>query len=98
MLQLFSIFINLLDMPEISRFFGIIIYMYVREHEPPHFHANYQGYRSIWSIENSNIIVGGVPPRIQKYVRQWAELHKEELLKNWERCKNNEQPIKIPTL
>jgi Domain of unknown function (DUF4160) len=72
--------------------------MYVREHEPPHFHANYQGFRSVWSIEDCNIIVGELPPRIERLVKQWAELYRENLITNWERCKNNEQPLKIPSL
>jgi hypothetical protein len=85
-------------MPEICRFLKIIIYMYPRDHEPPHFHAHYQGYRSAWSINDLQIIAGSLPPRIEKIVRQWAFARRDELQDNWKRCQNDEQPRKIAPL
>lgn len=72
--------------------------MYVDDHAPPHFHAHYQGYRSMWSIEDVSILAGKLPPRIETLVRWWALERKEELKENWTRCENAEQPQKIPPL
>jgi hypothetical protein len=80
-------------MPEICRFYGIVIYMYFDDHEPPHFHANYQGFKSAWSITNLSVIAGSLPPRIENLVRKWAFEHRKDLEENWERCKN-EQTLK----
>ena len=85
-------------MPEISRFLGIIIYMYLQDHEPPHFHAHYQGYRSVWSIQDNSLIAGNLPPRIARLVKLWGEAHKQELMNNWELRSQNEQPKRINPL
>ena len=69
-------------MPEISRFLGIIIKMYFKDHNPPHFHVTY----------------GSLPPRIHSYVIEWSLLHKTELLKNWEKAKKLKNPNKIKPL
>ncbi len=69
-------------MPEISRFLGIIIFMNFNEHNPPHFHAKYGEYQIIIQIEDG-IIEGIFPKRALKHVIEWYELHKEELLENW---------------
>lgn len=70
-------------MPEISRFFGIVIQMYFNEHNPPHFHVRYNDHRAQIEIENFVVIDGYLPPRALKLVNEWANLHKEELRKNW---------------
>lgn len=70
-------------MPEISRFFGIILCMYVNEHGKPHFHAYYQG--SEISVEiASGAVTGEFPPRVLGFVQEWRALHREELLISWE--------------
>jgi Domain of unknown function (DUF4160) len=71
-------------MPSVSRFLGIIIYFYYREHNPPHFHAVYGEFEAEILIEDLSIDVGYLPPRVLGLVTEWASLHKTELLKNWE--------------
>ncbi len=69
-------------MPEISRFLGIIIYMVYNDHSPAHFHARYGDYKISVEIE-TGIIEGKFPKRALNAVMEWYELHKEELLENW---------------
>ena len=71
-------------MPEISRFLGIIISMYFDEHNPPHFHAQYNEYRASMDIKDLNITVGSLPAKVRGLVEEWAELHRDELLLMWE--------------
>jgi len=70
-------------MPEISRFYGIIIRMYYSDHNPPHFHAEYQGYKAEYDIQSLKIIIGDLPRRAHTMILEWASLHREELLNNW---------------
>jgi hypothetical protein len=70
-------------MPEISRFLGIIIAMYHREHGPPHFHAVYGEYQITVQIE-TGIVSGQFPKRALRHVLEWLDLHAEELRANWE--------------
>ena len=72
-------------MPEISRFLGIIISMYFDEHNPPHFHIQYNEFRASMDIINLNLIVGSLPARVRGLVEEWAELHRNELLIMWEK-------------
>ena len=71
-------------MPEISRFLGIIISMYFDEHNPLHFHVQYNDYRASMDIRNLNITVGSLPAKVRGLVEEWAELHRDELLLMWE--------------
>jgi len=66
-------------MPEISRFLGIVIAMYFKEHGPPHFHAKYGGQRAGFSIEDLRLIEGKLPQRVVSLVLGWAFQHREEL-------------------
>ena len=78
-------------MPIISSFFGIVIRMFYRDHEPPHFHAVYGEYEA--SIEIEPIVIhGSLPPTAQRLVVEWASLHKAELLENW-RLAREGQPL-----
>jgi len=70
-------------MPEISRFLGIVISMYYNEHNPPHFHAKYGNYEITVQIE-SGIVKGRFPKRALRFVLDWYDLHKEELLQDWQ--------------
>ena len=72
-----------LQMGEISRFFGIIIQMYGEDHNPPHFHVTYGEYRAIIEIQSGESIQGLLPSKQLKYVQVWADIHKEELLENF---------------
>ena len=76
-------------MPELSRFYGIIIYMFAKDHNPPHFHAKYGDYIGIIDIKTADIIEGELPRRALRLVQDWAELHKDELMKNWESAQSN---------
>ena len=84
-------------MPEISRFYGIIIYMYMSEHNPPHFHVWYENYKAIITIKDG-IITGSLPGRALNLVYEWLDIHKDELLENWNRLANFETPQKIEPL
>ncbi|HLP18632.1 MAG TPA: DUF4160 domain-containing protein [Bacteroidota bacterium] len=70
-------------MPEISRFFGIIIAMFYKEHNPPHFHARYGDNKVEIDIQTLSILAGGLPPRAMGLVIEWASLHKAELMADW---------------
>lgn len=70
-------------MPEISRFLGIIIRMFVKEHNPPHFHAFYGDDAAIFSIDTGQMIQGEFPRNQATFVTAWAIIHKEELMNNW---------------
>ncbi len=87
-------------MPTISMFFGIIIRMYLgkKEHNPPHFHAYYQEFKGTFDIEKCSLIDGNIPVKQKKLIEAWAELHKEELLADWNLAVNNELPYKIEPL
>ncbi len=85
-------------MPEISRFFGIIIRMYYREHGDPHFHAEYGEHKAVINIETLAMMSGNLPPRAYALVAEWALLHKSELRKEWERARNQEKLEKIAPL
>jgi hypothetical protein len=84
--------------PEISRFFGIVIYMYFREHEPPHFHAVYGDNEALISIDTSALLSGWLPPRAMGLVIEWASLHRDELKNNWEKIRHHDRPEKIQPL
>ncbi len=72
-------------MPPISSFYGIIIFMYWRDHNPPHFHAKYGDEEVIIGINDFSIINGWFPPRALALVVEWASIHKNELIENWEK-------------
>ena len=85
-------------MPEISRFYGIIIAMFFDDHNPPHFHARYAGKKVAIEIESLRILEGSLPPRALGLVIEWASQHKVALRDNWELTKKNLQPQKIEPL
>ena len=82
-------------MPQISRFFGIIISMYFEDHNPPHFHAQYGEDECLISIRDLVVIQGKIPSRALGMVIEWAVLHQDELLVNWEKAINLEPLSKI---
>ncbi|HNT76456.1 MAG TPA: DUF4160 domain-containing protein [Anaerolineae bacterium] len=85
-------------MPEVSRFFGIVIRMYFDEHLPPHFHAIYAGREVQIGIDPIQILEGKLPHRAISMVIEWAALHQRELLNNWERLRRDQQAVKIEPL
>ncbi len=79
-------------MPELSRFLGIVIGMFFREHGVPHFHAVYGEHEISVEVETGRIH-GAFPPRALKLVIEWNALHQSELLENWQLAKQR-QPLK----
>jgi hypothetical protein len=85
-------------MPEISRFFGIVIAMYFDEHNPPHFHAVYGSEKAQIRIDPPGLLKGRLSPRALSLVMEWAVLHREELLDAWDQCDSGRQPRRIEPL
>ena len=81
-------------MPEVSRFFGIVIFMNYNDHLPPHFHARYQEQEVTVDIE-TGLVTGKMSKRALRLVFEWMESHQEELLRNWDRARTREalEPI-----
>ena len=77
-------------MPEISRFYGIVVTMFYSDHEPPHFHVRYSGHKAIVTIDDLVVLRGTLPSRALALVREWARLHTGELEENWRRARKNE--------
>lgn len=84
-------------MPAISMFYGIIIYMYVDDHNPPHFHARYQDYEALFDLEGE-LLEGSMPRNQQKLISAWAVVHKDELEANWRLAKDKQPLYKINPL
>lgn len=85
-------------MPIISSFYGIIIRMFFDEHAPPHFHVQYAEFKAVVDIRKLEIKEGKLPRRAQELVLDWAELHQNALLENWNLCLSKQQPNKLPPL
>lgn len=84
--------------PEISRFLGIVITMYYDDHAPPHFHARYGDAKARFAIDSIEILSGGLPPRAQRLVQDWARVHRAALVRNWGHAKHQEPLEPIPPL
>ena len=85
-------------MPEISRFFGIVIQMYPLDHLPPHFHALYAGAAALVGIRPVALLHGSLSPRVLALIVEWAARHQEELLANWDRLRRGQPAEPIPPL
>ena len=85
-------------MPEICRFYGIIIRMYYDDHNPPHFHAFYGGDEAWININTLAVFSGSLPARALGLVIEWASMHQDELRRDWELAKNQQKPEKIKPL
>ena len=88
-------------MPELSRFFGIIIRMYAEvegPHHLPHFHAYYQDDLAVFTIDPVNLIAGSLPRRQLRFVEAWAELHQAELMNDWQLLQAGQRPVPIAPL
>jgi hypothetical protein len=71
------------EKPETARFFGITVQMYYNDHEPPHFHVRYSGQKALIGIETGALLQGDLSPRARGLVTEWASLHREELMEDW---------------
>ena len=88
-------------MPTISMFYGILISLLYEDndrHHLPHFHARYQNYKASIAIDDGRILAGGLPPRQLKLVQAWVELHRDELLADWDLAVAGEELFRIPPL
>jgi hypothetical protein len=70
-------------LPEISRFYGIVVQMYYADHDPPHFHVRYSGQKALIAIETLSLLRGALSPRALALVLEWAALHQTELMEDW---------------
>jgi hypothetical protein len=85
-------------MPVISSFFGIKVTMYWDDHNPPHFHVEYGDNKAIVLIIDNVVLEGGLPNRQLKMILAWAELHREELIGNWNLARLGQPLLEIPPL
>lgn len=88
-------------MPTISMFYGIVIYLYFldnQKHNMPHFHAKYQGQTAAVSIVDGEVLEGGIPSAKMKLVQAWLEIHREDLMADWELAVNGMSPFNIEPL
>ena len=85
-------------MPEISLFYGIRVMMFYDDHNPPHFHAEYNGHKALIDIDKGCVIKGSLPSRQLKLILAWSVIHQDELMQNWELSKDGLQLNKIAPL
>ena len=85
-------------MPEISRFYGIIISMYYDDHNPPHFHARYGKDKGVIEIASIRLLEGQLPPRVLGMIVEWTVQHQLELMNNWNAMQDDRPPRKIRPL
>lgn len=85
-------------MPQISFFLGIVIRMFYRDHNPPHFHAVYAEYEGLIDINKLELIGGSLPPRVLGLVIEWTALHQKELLDNWNKARLQQPLLQIAPL
>jgi hypothetical protein len=88
-------------MPLISSFYGILIYMYwldTKQHHLPHIHAEYAGSEAVFSIAESDLLEGSMPPRQTRLIQAWIEIHREELMADWTLAIRGESLVKIDPL
>lgn len=88
-------------MPVISMFYGIIVYLYFadnRRHKKPHIHVSYQDSEAVLALPEGNVLEGSLPSNKMKLVHAWLEIHKDELVADWELAASGQQPYKIEPL
>ena len=88
-------------MPVISMFYGIIIHLYFsdnRRHKKPHIHVTYQNTEAVISLPDGNVLEGSFPSAKMKLVQAWLEIHRDELMADWELAASGQQPYKIEPL
>lgn len=88
-------------MPTISMFYGIVVYMYLmdnKQHHLPHIHTRYQDMKASISILDGNLLDGDIPPAKLRLVQAWIEIHREELMADWELAISGEPPFKVAPL
>ena len=89
------------SVPELSRFFGIVIRMFVEaggQHHRPHFHAFHQENAAVFAVDTIECLGGSLPTAPQRLVEAWAEIHRAELQQDWELLQSGQPPFKIEPL
>jgi len=88
-------------MPVISMFYGIIVHLYFvdnRRHKKPHIHVSYQESEAVLALPDGDVLDGSLPANKMKLVQAWMELHRDELLADWDLAVSGQQPYKIEPL
>jgi Domain of unknown function (DUF4160) len=85
-------------MPRLSQFYGIAIYMFYRDHSPPHFHAIYGEYEAVFQIATGTVLAGRLPRRARVLVEDWLVLHRAELQQDWDLAAANQPLLPVPPL
>ena len=85
-------------MPRLSEFYGIVVYMYWRDHNPPHFHAIYGDEEALVKIADGTFFAGSLPRTAARLVAEWTELHRDELTANWQRAQAPEPLLPVEPL
>ena len=88
-------------MPTISMFYGILVSIFYGDddhHHTPHVHARYQGSKASVAIEDGRVLAGDLPPTKLRMLRVWMDIHREELLADWELSKSGDEPFRIRPL
>ena len=88
-------------MPTISMFYGIIVRMYMldtKQHHLPHIHVEYAEFDAVFQIPDGNLLEGDLPTKQFKLVQAWIEIHKEDLMVDWELAVQGDEPFRIPPL
>lgn len=85
-------------MAELSRFFGIVIRMHFNDHEPAHFHAFYAEHEALVAIASLEVVRGWLPRRALALVLEWADLHRDDLRRNWSRARQGKPVATIAPL
>lgn len=83
-------------MPTISIYFGCVVQMYWRDHEPAHIHVWYQGREALVAIDSGKVIAGALPKAALKIIQDWVRSRKPELLENWEKGRRHEPFNAVP--
>lgn len=85
----------------VSMFYGIIVSLYFfdnRQHKLPHIHVRYQEHEAVFSIPDGNLINGEIPQNKVRLVQAWIEIHKEDLIADWELASSGQEIFKIEPL
>lgn len=86
------------QVPRLSSFYGIVVYMYWSDHPPPHFHAEYGDDQAVLAIADGSVVAGRLPRRAHRLVEEWRNLHLIELRAAWDRASEREEPGTIEPL
>ena len=85
-------------MPTIAYFLGIAVRMFFNDHDPPHFHVRYQGFRARVRISDGEIIDGRLPPTVARVLKEWTDLRRDALMRNWQAARTDGQLERIAGL